>query len=61
MVVVWWYERLGVPGSAICPPAFDAAGDYQYCQADALRWTRANGTVVRGFSATAWFTPPRGC
>ena len=49
-------ELADVPDSAICPPAFDAAGKYQYCQADALKWARANGTVVRGFSATAWFT-----
>ena len=46
----------GVPDSQLCPPAFDADGKYQYCQANVLKWARANGTVVRGFSATAWFT-----
>lgn len=46
----------GVPDSPLCPPPFGTDGKYQYCQANVLRWARANGTVVRGFSATAWFT-----
>ena len=49
-------ELADVPDSPICTAPFDVAGNYQYCQTDALKWTRANGTVIRGFSATAWFT-----
>jgi len=30
--------------------------NYSYCGCDALRWTRATGPLVRGFSAVAWFT-----
>ena len=49
-------ELAVVPDCPLCGPPFDAAGKYNYCQCNTLRWTRANGTVVRGFSATAWFT-----
>lgn len=43
------------PNCKLCPPPF-STGTYVKCQCDALRWTRANGTNVRGFSATAWYT-----
>lgn len=52
-------ELANVPDSPLCVgnhTPFDAAGKYRYCQTDALGWARANGTVIRGFSATAWFT-----
>ena len=49
-------ELADVPDSPSCGASFDAAGKYHNCQTDALKWARANGTVVRGFSATAWFT-----
>lgn len=29
---------------------------YSYCGCDALRWSRATGPMLRGFSAVAWFT-----
>ena len=49
-------ELAVVPDCPLCGPPFDSAGKYNYCQCNTLRWARANGTVVRGFSATAWFT-----
>jgi hypothetical protein len=52
-------ELADVADSPLCignHTPFDAAGTYRYCQTDALKWVRANGTVIRGFSATAWFT-----
>ena len=52
-------ELANVPDSPLCignHTPFDAAGKYRYCQTDALKWARANGTAIRGFSATAWFT-----
>ena len=52
-------ELANVPDSPLCVgnhTPFDAAGKYRYCQTDALKWARATGTAIRGFSATAWFT-----
>ena len=49
-------ELADVPDDPNCGAPFDAAGKYSYCQTDAMKWARANGTNIRGFSATAWFT-----
>jgi len=52
-------ELADVPDSPLCVgnhTPFDDAGKYRYCQTDALQWAQANGTAIRGFSATAWFT-----
>jgi len=32
------------------------AYNYSYCNCDSLRWSRATGDNLRGFSALAWFT-----
>ena len=52
-------ELANVPDSPLCVgnhTPFEDSGKYRYCQTDALKWARANGTAIRGFSATAWFT-----
>ena len=46
-------ELLEVEDCALCPRP---ATPYVACGCDAMRWTRANASNVRGFSATAWFT-----
>ena len=48
-------ELATVPDQPLCGPAF-VGGVYNHCQDNAMRWTRANSTNIRGFSATAWFT-----
>jgi hypothetical protein len=48
-------ELVSVPDQTLCGPAF-VGGVYSHCQDNAMRWTRANSTNIRGFSATAWFT-----
>lgn len=48
-------ELAVVPNTPACGPSF-VSGAYVNCQTNAMRWTRANGTNIRGFSATAWFT-----
>jgi len=48
-------ELVSVPDQTLCGPAF-VGGVYSHCQGNAMRWTRANSTNIRGFSATAWFT-----
>ena len=49
-------ELADVPDCQLCGPAFDASSLYKFCTCNALRWAQANSSVVRGFSATAWFT-----
>ena len=49
-------ELVTVPDCPLCGPPFDAAGQYKFCSCNSLRWARANSSVVRGFSATAYFT-----
>ena len=43
-------ELADVPDDPNCAAPFDAAGKYSYCQTDAMKWARANGTNIRGFS-----------
>ena len=47
-------ELTDVPDEKYCDPT--QADPYVECQINAQKWRRVNGTIVRGFSAVAWFT-----
>ena len=47
-------ELANVPDAALCKPT--QVDPFIECITNALRWTRANSTTIRGFSGTGWFT-----
>lgn len=47
-------ELADVPNAALCKPT--QVNPFVECITNALRWTRANSTTIRGFSGTGWFT-----
>ena len=47
-------ELADVPDAALCKPT--QVDPFVECLTNALRWTRANSTTIRGFSGTGWFT-----
>ena len=48
-------ELAVVHDCAACPPPH-VDGVYTRCDCNAMRWTRANRTNIRSFSATCWFS-----
>eukprot|EP01046_Picozoa_sp_COSAG06_P016629 COSAG06_NODE_1106_length_10684_cov_5.383656_10_plen_346_part_00 len=47
-------ELAAVPDAPLCQPT--QVDPFVECITNALRWTRANSTTIRGFSGTGWFT-----
>ncbi len=47
-------ELANVPNAALCTPT--QVDPFVECITNALGWTRANSTTIRGFSGTGWFT-----
>ena len=47
-------ELADVPNAALCKPT--QVDPFVECITNALRWTRANSSTIRGFSGTGWFT-----
>ena len=47
-------ELADVPDAPLCKPT--QVDPFVECVTNALRWTRANSTTIRGFSGAGWFT-----
>jgi hypothetical protein len=47
-------ELADVPDAPLCKPT--QADPFVECVTNALRWTRANASTIRGFSGVGWFT-----
>eukprot|EP00039_Didymoeca_costata_P006674 m.92287 g.92287 ORF g.92287 m.92287 type:complete len:539 (-) comp13344_c0_seq1:90-1706(-) len=48
-------ELANVPDCSACP-AWNEGQPYPHCQCNSMRWTRASAALIRGYSATCWFT-----